>query len=488
MRKIKILFLAADPSDAARLRLGQELRDIREKLQLAKQRDSFALESRESVRPTDISQAIFDIEPQIVHFSGHGMSTGELCFENIEGKVKPISTEALANLFELVSKQINCVVLNACFSESQAKAIAKFVPFVIGMNNTIGDKAAIAFSAGFYKALGAGNSAPKAFKFACNEIQLEGIPEHSTPILFQNKSSKSSHINLKKSVPLLLAIAASIPTGLVASDFLSLQRQTKAEGYFNSGVEKIDRDDLQGALLELDQAIRLNPNYVEALSSRGNVHFALGSVEEAFEDLHKAMHLDPNYAEAYINRGVIRSIVDPEGAISDFDKALQIDPKNTLAYFNRGSFYSRQGDLQQAVSDLSKAIDINPDFVEAYNVRGETYSQLLNFNPAIEDFNKAIRLNPNHASAYSNLGSVYFILGQGLGNNEFIDQALFNLDKAIQLKPDFAQAYKNRGDAHSSLGNRELAIQDYQAAADLYRKQGDTEKYHKLLELLRVMP
>ncbi|NJL43674.1 MAG: hypothetical protein HC935_11200 [Pseudanabaena sp. SU_2_4] len=38
---VKILFLAADPSDADRLRLGQELREIRERLQLSKQRDTF---------------------------------------------------------------------------------------------------------------------------------------------------------------------------------------------------------------------------------------------------------------------------------------------------------------------------------------------------------------------------------------------------------------------------------------------------------------
>jgi hypothetical protein len=74
MNKTKILFLSADPSDAGHLRLGQELRDIREKLQLSKQRDIFDLQPREAVRPGDISQAIFDVEPQIVYFSGHGTS------------------------------------------------------------------------------------------------------------------------------------------------------------------------------------------------------------------------------------------------------------------------------------------------------------------------------------------------------------------------------------------------------------------------------
>lgn len=187
MDKIKILFLAADPSDSVRLRLPQELRDIREKLQLSKCRDNFSLESRKSVRTGDITQAIFDVEPQIIHFSGHGISTGELCFEDILGKTQPVKPEALANLFKLVANQVSCVVLNACYSEVQAKSIAKHISFVVGMNQAIGDKAAIAFAVGFYKALGAGRSVKEAYEFACVEIQLAGIPEHSTPTLLEKE-------------------------------------------------------------------------------------------------------------------------------------------------------------------------------------------------------------------------------------------------------------------------------------------------------------
>ncbi|MGJ3248127.1 MAG: CHAT domain-containing protein [Elainellaceae cyanobacterium] len=158
MNKTKILFLASDPSDSARLRLGQELRDIREKLNLSKQRNNFLIESRESVRPGDITQAIFDVEPQIIHFSGHGTSAGKLCFEDSSGKTQPVQPDALADLFELVAEQVKCVVLNACHSEIQAKAVAQHIPFVIGMSQPIGDKAAITFAVAFYKALGANRS------------------------------------------------------------------------------------------------------------------------------------------------------------------------------------------------------------------------------------------------------------------------------------------------------------------------------------------
>jgi len=63
---ISILFLAADPSNASRLQLGEEFREIQEKVQLSKSRDRFSLEARMSVRPTDISQALLDLTPKIV--------------------------------------------------------------------------------------------------------------------------------------------------------------------------------------------------------------------------------------------------------------------------------------------------------------------------------------------------------------------------------------------------------------------------------------
>ncbi len=186
---ISILFLAAEPADAARLRLGEELREIQ--LQLARPRTLFKLEPRMSVRPTDISQAMLDVQPQIVHFCGHGTATGMLCFENQVGETHPIQPDALAALFEQFAHQVNCVLLNACYSEAQAKAIAKHIEYVIGMNQAIGDRAAIAFAVGFYQALGAGRTVEDAYKLGCVQIRLQGIPEHLTPVLIKRGAIQS---------------------------------------------------------------------------------------------------------------------------------------------------------------------------------------------------------------------------------------------------------------------------------------------------------
>jgi hypothetical protein len=180
-----VLFLAADPTDAARLRLGEELREIQEKLQLAQLRDQFKLHQRMSARPADISQAMLDVRPRIVHFSGHGTASGELCLEDQLGQIHPVQPAALEALFEQFADHVICVVLNACYSQTQAAAIAKHVNHVIGMREAIGDRAAIAFTVGFYQALGAGRTIESAYKLGCVQIRLQGIPEHLTPVLIK---------------------------------------------------------------------------------------------------------------------------------------------------------------------------------------------------------------------------------------------------------------------------------------------------------------
>ncbi|MBC6432226.1 CHAT domain-containing protein [Nostoc sp. HG1] len=178
-----ILILASSPVDEARLRLDKEVREIDEGLRRSQKRDQFRLEKRGAIRADDIRRALLDTQPQIVHFCGHGAGDQGLVIEDEEGKSKLVSTEALASLFELFAQDVECVLLNACLSEVQANAIVQHINYVIGMSDSVGDNAAIKFATGFYDALGAGKSIEIAYKFGCNAIQLENIPEHLTPKL-----------------------------------------------------------------------------------------------------------------------------------------------------------------------------------------------------------------------------------------------------------------------------------------------------------------
>lgn len=173
MDKKIILVLTANPKGTSRLRLDEEVRNIEEALRRAQQRDAFELMTKFAVTPRSLLQSLSDTKPKIVHFCGHSTKAG-LMLEDAQGKSQIVSTEALSETFYiLASSGIECVILNACYSEVQAQEIVKHIPYVIGMSDEIGDRGAIAFSESFYDALGSGQGYEKAFELGRNRLTLE---------------------------------------------------------------------------------------------------------------------------------------------------------------------------------------------------------------------------------------------------------------------------------------------------------------------------
>lgn len=181
----RILFLASNPKGMDKLRLDEEARNIKEGLRRAKERERFIVETVWAVRPRDIRRAVLDFEPNVVHFSGHGMADGGLAFENELGKIQLLPPKALSGLFKLLKTHVECVVLNACYSELQASAIAEHINFVVGIGKDIKDRSAIEFSGGFYDALMAGCLIETAYEFGCNAICIEGLDERHVPVLIK---------------------------------------------------------------------------------------------------------------------------------------------------------------------------------------------------------------------------------------------------------------------------------------------------------------
>ncbi|MEM9149488.1 MAG: AAA-like domain-containing protein, partial [Cyanobacteria bacterium P01_F01_bin.3] len=243
MLKRKIVVLAANPLDTSRLRLGKEVAEIQEELQRANLRDEFEFVSHWAVRPADIQRVLLDTNPHIVHFAGHGGDQAGLIFENESGQHQFVSTEALSQLFQLFANQIECVVLNACYSDTQAAAIYQHIDYVVGMEQAIGGNTAIKFATGFYGALGAGRSYDDAYRFGCSAIALENIPEEQTPILHKKPAvvePQQVFISYRSEEP-DLSLAGDLHKALTAaghSVFMSAESIDWGENW----VERIDRE------------------------------------------------------------------------------------------------------------------------------------------------------------------------------------------------------------------------------------------------------
>lgn len=181
---IVVLFLASNPIDQSQLRLDEEARSIAEMIRKAEHRDSVRFETRWAIRPTDIIQAINELQPTIVHFSGHGTDTDEIVLQSNSGTTKTVSKEAIAQTMTVFADNIRLVFFNTCYSNNQAKAVTMHIEAAIGMNTSISDGAARIFSSQFYSAISFGHSVQRAFEQAKTVLMLEGIPEEETPELF----------------------------------------------------------------------------------------------------------------------------------------------------------------------------------------------------------------------------------------------------------------------------------------------------------------
>lgn len=182
-KKTTILFLGANPANSDRLDLEKEVNEISDELDRAQKRDKFELKIRMAAQTRDIQSALLEFKPQIVHFSGHGIDQVGLVFEDASGQARMVSGAALASVFKLADDFVECVVLNACYSEQQANAIAHHIPFVIGTSREVGDGEARAFSFGFYNALGSGELYESAYEWGCSSILVDGFSDSPAPTL-----------------------------------------------------------------------------------------------------------------------------------------------------------------------------------------------------------------------------------------------------------------------------------------------------------------
>lgn len=182
--KIKVLFFAVNPKDTDRLRLDEEARNIRDTIAKSKHRDSVIFETRWAVRPMDLLQAINEVNPTIIHFSGHGSMTGDLALEDNDGQAKLVSSDAITQAITTISDTVRFAFFDACHSAPQAQAVIDYIDGAIGMTDSIGDQAAIAFSSQFYSAIGFGLSVSKAFQQAKAILMMEYPDEVNTPELF----------------------------------------------------------------------------------------------------------------------------------------------------------------------------------------------------------------------------------------------------------------------------------------------------------------
>ncbi len=164
----------------------------------------------------------------------------------------------------------------------------------------------------------------------------------------------------------------AIQSGRFAGHALALK-------FANRGVEWRLKGDIERAISDYDEAIRLDPKYADAYYNRCIAYNRQQKYDLALPDCSKAIALGPgtgttlnatgqeklsadrSKSDYYNQRGVVyygRKEIDR--AIADFSAALRLYPKNATALDNRALAYDKKGDSARAKADRDAAKRLNP--------------------------------------------------------------------------------------------------------------------------------
>jgi tetratricopeptide (TPR) repeat protein len=144
-------------------------------------------------------------------------------------------------------------------------------------------------------------------------------------------------------------------------------------------------------------------------------------------------------------------------------------------------FVTVLGGISPAISTQNSPILIVQNSAEDLFNSGLAKSEAGDFQGAIADYTAAIRLNPNYAEAYNKRG---IIRGRNLKD---YPAAKADFDRAIEINPNYDHAYYNRARAREFLKDKSGAIADYQKAAELYQKSGNTNDYQDAIKHLQIL-
>lgn len=190
----------------------------------------------------------------------------------------------------------------------------------------------------------------------------------------------------------------------------------------------VDMGDLERAMQDANECIRLNPGFFGGYQTRGRVYRRRGELDKAIREYDKALKLDPNFPYLYVNRGVAYyGKGDGQRAMADFNEAIRRNPKEGDAYGNRGIFYYERGQFDKALAEYNKALALNPGGDNFYN-RALLFNKIGKLDAALRDYNEAVRRNPTNGDGYYGRGNAHEARGA-------YRQAAADWQKAAQLSP-----------------------------------------------------
>lgn len=182
-KRLRVMFVAANPAALPELQLAEEAKRIEDKLRGTPAEQRIDFDWHWSAGPESLVDMFFPNPPDVLHFAGHGTASGGLMVQTADGRAHPVAPEAFAELISVRPRRPRVIFLNACFSAVMARAISPFIDAVVGMRGEVEDRAARQFAVEFYRALAHGDAIKPAFDTARAALRVYNLSSDQLPQL-----------------------------------------------------------------------------------------------------------------------------------------------------------------------------------------------------------------------------------------------------------------------------------------------------------------
>jgi class 3 adenylate cyclase/Tfp pilus assembly protein PilF len=280
-------------------------------------------------------------------------------------------------------------------AQNQARAGSRSIPLLVG-----GIVLAVLAAAGAWHFFGGGvrsnPTSPSAAPSAA-ALPTATTPTATTP----SAAPQSAATPTQQAEPAPVARVPQKPPPPPPAPTPSTPAGTDPYAAYGQGMQSIDEENAAQAVVSFDQAIRAQPDFVDAYVGRAEARRMLVQYELSLEDCEKIIQIKPDEPRGYNCRGLGRQLLKQyDASLRDFNEALRRNPKFALAYGNRGTTYHLLQQYDRAIQDFNEAIRLGPKNPLFHIRRGNVYSDLKQYDKAIRDYTEAIRLNPEKTNGY----------------------------------------------------------------------------------------
>lgn len=245
----------------------------------------------------------------------------------------------------------------------------------------------------------------------------------------------------------------------------SADPEKKKADHYKKAMVYVEEKNPNAAIIELRNAIQLDPKFADARYQLGLLYLKSGEVKNAFGELQRASSLDPKNIDAKLKTAEFLSMAkDKDGSKKLVDEILASQPENTDALTLLSNLLLNQGDLDNALKSVDKALALQPNSDRLYFTKGRILLAQKKQDEAETLFSKALEVNPEKQANYQMLISYY----QSSGKK---DKALDLANQMLKKFPDTSEPWLLRAALLRDNNNEQQAEETYQEALTHFPKE-----------------